>query len=159
MTKRNAWTVAGVGALLAAVVVTRTPAQQEGITDAACCLPDGACLFINESQCANNFGVYHAGLTCQQVNCIALTPPTVVGITTSLVTGGHRIFRQWSDGQTDVTFVSYESNTDPAIACNIDAFCGPAVLIPGTCPTDVDRNGDTGITDFLTLLGGWGPCR
>lgn len=28
-----------------------------------------------------------------------------------------------------------------------------------TCPTDVDRNGDTGINDFLTLLGGWGACR
>ena len=28
-----------------------------------------------------------------------------------------------------------------------------------TCPTDIDRNGDTGVNDFLTLLGGWGACR
>ena len=27
-----------------------------------------------------------------------------------------------------------------------------------TCPTDIDRDGDTGIQDFLTLLGGWGEC-
>jgi len=37
--------------------------------------------------------------------------------------------------------------------------CGPTVLIPGTCPTDVNRDGDTGINDFLALLGGWGACR
>ena len=38
--------------------------------------------------------------------------------------------------------------------------CGsPVVLIPGTCPTDIDRDGDTGIKDFLTLLGGWGACN
>ncbi len=24
--------------------------------------------------------------------------------------------------------------------------------------TDINRDGDTGITDFLTLLGGWGAC-
>ena len=24
---------------------------------------------------------------------------------------------------------------------------------------DTDRDGDTGIQDFLTLLGGWGACR
>ncbi len=35
----------------------------------------------------------------------------------------------------------------------------PCVIIPGTCTTDIDRNGDTGINDFLTLLGGWGACR
>ena len=26
-------------------------------------------------------------------------------------------------------------------------------------PTDIDRDGDTGIQDLLTLLGGWGACR
>ena len=33
------------------------------------------------------------------------------------------------------------------------------VILPGTCPTDINRDGDTGITDFLTLLGGWGACQ
>ena len=28
-----------------------------------------------------------------------------------------------------------------------------------TCTTDINRDGDTGINDFLTLLGGWGACR
>ena len=27
-----------------------------------------------------------------------------------------------------------------------------------TCPTDLDRNGHTGIVDFLNLLAAWGPC-
>ena len=25
--------------------------------------------------------------------------------------------------------------------------------------TDINRDGDTGISDFLTLLSGWGACR
>ncbi len=33
------------------------------------------------------------------------------------------------------------------------------VILPGTCTTDINRDGDTGIQDFLTLLGGWGACR
>ncbi len=67
--------------------------------------------------------------------------------------------RFWSDGQVDATrvFSNRESNNctnDPPTVCD-----GPTVLIAGTCPTDVDRDGDTGINDFLTLLGGWGACR
>ena len=25
-------------------------------------------------------------------------------------------------------------------------------------PKDIDRNGDIGFTDLLSVLGGWGPC-
>ena len=28
----------------------------------------------------------------------------------------------------------------------------------GTCPSDVNNDGTVGITDFLQLLGDWGPC-
>ena len=28
-----------------------------------------------------------------------------------------------------------------------------------TARADINRDGDTGINDFLTLLGGWGACR
>ncbi len=66
--------------------------------------------------------------------------------------------RFWSDGQVDATRVfSQRSNVcgnSPAEVCS-----GPTVLIPGTCTTDINRDGDTGIQDFLTLLGGWGACR
>jgi len=29
----------------------------------------------------------------------------------------------------------------------------------GTCPSDVNNDGNVGINDFMTLLGGWGACR
>ena len=32
--------------------------------------------------------------------------------------------------------------------------CPVIVMVPGTCTTDINRDGDTGIQDFLTLLGG-----
>ena len=29
---------------------------------------------------------------------------------------------------------------------------------PSFCTADVDRDGEIGITDFLEVLGQWGPC-
>ena len=60
------------------------------------------------------------------------------------------VYRLWSDGQLDMT---------RHIAGSCVDVQGPCVMVPGTCPTDIDRNGDTGINDFLTLLGGWGECK
>jgi len=37
--------------------------------------------------------------------------------------------------------------------CNAASVC---IIVPGSYRSDID--GDTGINDFLTLLGGWGPC-
>ena len=31
--------------------------------------------------------------------------------------------------------------------------------IPGSCTADVTRNGEVEITDFLEVLGQWGPCE
>ena len=28
----------------------------------------------------------------------------------------------------------------------------------GTCPSDVNNDGEVGILDFLQVLGAWGPC-
>ena len=64
-----------------------------------------------------------------------------------------RIFRTWSDGQIDSTWLEHRSQ------CEINVPPCDVVILPGTCPTDIDRDGDTGIQDFLTLLGGWGACR
>ncbi len=59
-----------------------------------------------------------------------------------------------SDGQ-DVTGVEFlltaGCDLDPSFTCTV-------VILPGSCPTDVNRDGDTGINDFLSLLGAWGPC-
>ncbi|MBT9554428.1 MAG: hypothetical protein IV100_00310, partial [Myxococcales bacterium] len=40
-------------------------------TRAACCLPSGSCSVIVAAECARAQGVWHAGLTCQQVKCTA----------------------------------------------------------------------------------------
>ncbi len=47
---------------------------------------------------------------------------------------------------------TFRPSSQPNVSCVVQ-------LVPGkTTYADVDRNGDTGINDFLTLLGGWGPC-
>ena len=151
--------VIAAAAALAAIIVTRTPAQVE-YASTACCLPTG-CLTggaIGESDCVLNGGIFLEDATCTE--CPPPPGPTVVGIAavphfdvngdpTTLI----RVFRAWSDGETDITYVS-GSNCGPPGVCG-----GPNQVIPGSCPTDIDRDGDTGINDFLTLLGGWGACR
>ena len=38
------------------------------------------------------------------------------------------------------------------------ADAGRRFIAGGTCPSDVDNDGTVGITDFLQVLGDWGPC-
>ncbi len=163
--------VIAAGAVLAAVIVTKTPAQQVyGGMAGACCLPSGGCREGVGMTGCNNLGGTFLGeaTTCAGSTCP--TAPTVVGGAVSfpaLAIGGSQLresevavaLRFWSDGQVDATRVFSERGSNgcgasPAAACD-----GPVVLISGTCPTDIDRDGDTGIVDFLTLLGGWGACR
>ncbi len=159
MMRQSAWMVIAAGAVLAAVIVTRTTAQVES-APGACCWPNGACFIESISVCAAVGGVFGGDSTdCASFAC-PTPPPTVTGIAVvphidvnGDPTSTTKVFRAWSDGATDVTFVS--SN-----ACGPPGVCGgPNQVIPGTCPTDVNRDGDTGIADFLTLLGGWGACR
>ena len=153
--------VIAAGAVLAAVIVTRTPAQQEVGAPGACCLPSGGCHGENEPECVALGGTW-LGLStsCSGSQCPSVAPPTVVsvsvskdGFPTNPTNTAFRVFRAWSDGQLDGLLVEY--GPDCAIG---GSTCGPVIIVPGTCTTDIDRDGDTGIQDFLTLLGGWGAC-
>ena len=66
-----------------------------------------------------------------------------------------RVFRLWSDGAIDMTFTRYQA--DPQ--CLIVEQCGPALMIPGSCMADVDRNGNVEFPDLLNVLSDWGPCK
>ena len=33
-----------------------------------------------------------------------------------------------------------------------------ALAVGGTCPSDINNDGNVGINDFLQLLADWGPC-
>ena len=147
--------VIAAGVVLAAVIVTRTPAQQEDGPGGICCLPTGVCDTATQTDCLAAGGSFLGQIGgCGGVICATydVTPqPTVTGVTVlRLGSDNNRLYRAWSDGQIDV------------ILHNDDNPCpGPSqvcLLLPGTCPTDINRDGDTGINDFLTLLGGWGAC-
>jgi len=52
---------------------------------------------------------------------------------------------------------------DTAMAVLIVGSAAPAVLAQEPCGTSADKvtygaGGGTGVTDFLLLLGHWGPC-
>ena len=161
--------VIAAGLVLAAVVVTRTPGQQQAAgVNGACCLPTGGCLAQTPEACAVLGGAYLGdATTCAGSTCPSVASPTVVATSVTISTSvsgtdrRYRIFRTWSDGQVDMSWMEFQSSTD-AGACVVasnPAPCGPVVLIPGTCTTDINRDGDTGIQDFLALLGGWGACQ
>ena len=161
--------VIAAAAVLAAVIVTRTPGQAFGGINGACCQPTGGCYAATETSCINEGGTFLGdNTTCAGSTCPS-APTVVAGAVAfpALARGGNATvdsevaiaLRFWSDGQVDATRV-YSQRIEgscggtPATVCD-----GPTVLLAGTCPTDVDRDGDTGINDFLTLLGGWGACR
>ena len=136
--------VIAAGVVLAAVIVTRTPAQQEGGSVGGCCYPGGCADGQTQIECEAVGGTFFGdGVNCLQMVCN--DRPTVVGIygTTNQFT------RAWSDGQVDVTVVDNNG-------CNGSVTLCTTVLLTGTCTTDINRDGDIGIQDFLTLLGGWG---
>ena len=142
--------VIAAGAVLAAVIVTRTPGQQEYAGQpGACCMPEGYCKWTAPETCDASGGVFQGiGITCDMTGCPPV--PTVAAVTMT----GDWILRAWSDGQVDFTLPDLSAGP-----CTALPVCGPVIMITGTCPTDINRDGDTGINDFLTLLGGWGACR
>ena len=164
---RNSTTtvVIAAGLVLAAVIVTRTPGQQygEGGTNGACCLPAGGCADMTETSCTNNGGTFLGDLSfCVSSACVGqLPPPTVTSISTEGFVEGFTmnvfVTRAWSDGQVDV--IRYGMGTNPGSCDQSLNPCPPVTIVMGTCTTDINRDGDTGIQDFLTLLGGWGACQ
>ncbi len=154
--------VIAAAAVLAAVIVTRTPAQPAALGGGACCYPAGCAQITGPAEsCLGTGGVFLSNGIC--ADCPPPPGPTVIGtsVTAGTTTSGqdkrYRIFRTWSDGQVDSTLVQFEVTSNCVVLT--DPGCGPVVLLPGTCPTDINRDGDTGINDFLTLLGGWGACK
>ena len=95
--------------VLAAVIVSRTPAQRAVGIDAT---------------------------------CVPVVPPTVMGVKMHYTgSSTYRVFRTWSDGQIDVTGMQFRftkgCDLDPSSTCTV-------VILPGSCPTDMNRDGDTG---------------
>ena len=53
----------------------------------------------------------------------------------------------------DVAQYDLQSCDGPTVSCG-----APFVVIPGSCPADVDHNGDVAVLDLLTVLDEWGAC-
>ncbi len=85
--------------------------------------------------------------------------PTVVAgaMTDTSHTKRFRFARFWSDGRVDTTFVEFVSSAPPR-GCEIDSACTGEIL-PGSCSSDTDRNGNVEFPDLLNVLSDWGPCE
>ncbi len=152
--------IVAVAAILAAVIVTRTPAQNE-IGVGACCYGAAGCYVTGTGvvTCLQAGGAWVDGGSCAE--CPPPPGPTVVSVAMTnrspQLDGGLQIVRAWSDGQVDAFYVALDIK--PGTICAAEFQCDPIILLVGSCPTDINRDGDTGINDFLTLLGGWGACK
>ena len=70
-----------------------------------------------------------------------------------------RVFRLWSDGAVDAKQLDWTISPVNVCSPQTDVIDCPVVpIIPGSCTADVTRNGEVEITDFLEVLGQWGPC-
>ncbi len=136
--KNTTTVLVAAGAVLAAVIVTRTPAQQAtGV--GVCCYPGGYCQPVEGDlqACLDSGAIYiPTGVSCD--DCPPPPGPTVVGVSTDHVSSTStsfviRVTRVWSDGQIDTT--AYTGN-DQASVCDVSLNpCPVIVLVPGTCPT------------------------
>ena len=79
-------------------------------------------------------------------------PTAVAMAVVDVGTGNFRMFRTWSDGQVDTTFVSFSGPCPESVD-------GPCVVLAGSCAGDADRDGIVGVPDLLTTLAAWGPCQ
>ena len=84
--------------------------------------------------------------------------PVSMSVTQVIVSDGTgwrnwRVFRMWSDGAVDTTWVEFPFQT----SCEVENTCFQPV-IPGTCMSDVNRNGNVDTTDFFDVIADWGPC-
>jgi hypothetical protein len=56
-----------------------------------------------------------------------------------------------------VSFVTRDSPDDSYTEAGVDDFTVEQLECLGGCPWDLDGSGDVGVTDFLLVLGAWGP--
>jgi hypothetical protein len=84
------------------------------------------------------------------------TPPIVVGMHVEQDGTGDIfwVWRVWNDGAVDRTRASFKGIDE----CDINIVCPPAVVVPGTCMADVDRDGNVATADLLNVLEDWGAC-
>ncbi len=69
------------------------------------------------------------------------------------------VLRFWSDGTVDGTRV-HSDRRDDACSGGPPTVCdGPTMLIPSSCPADVNRDRDVGVGDLLDVFAMWGQCE
>ncbi|MHC5006576.1 MAG: FG-GAP repeat domain-containing protein [Planctomycetota bacterium] len=56
-----------------------------------------------------------------------------------------------------VSFITRDSPDDSYTEAGVDDFTVEQLECLGGCPWDLDGSGDVGVTDFLLVLGAWGP--
>lgn len=62
------------------------------------------------------------------------------------------VWRFWSDGAVDATRAT-------GVGCTgVPDVCGTFQILPGSCASDITRNGSVEFQDLLGVLNDWGPC-
>jgi hypothetical protein len=97
-------------------------------TTGACCLPNGTCDDETAADCAEDGGIFHPDLDCDQVTCTPSLCPADVNL----------------DGTVDVDDL-----------LEVITFWGPC---PASCPPDVTGNGVVNVDDLLSVITHWGAC-
>ena len=164
---RNTTTVViAAGAVLAALIVTRTPAQVEGRLYTG---PDGR-TWYDHPTFRNAVVPPPTDRRC----CVASTGQCVLTDPITCVMAGGTPGREGedctfecgpgacclADNSCTVTFDEEQCISQGGIyqGWNPSADCA-AVPCQAQCPADLDGNGEVGINDFLILLQLWGPCE
>ncbi|MCZ6494030.1 MAG: hypothetical protein O6933_08125 [Planctomycetota bacterium] len=169
-----------LAALVVAILCIPARADQGGDPIGACCLPDGSCIDVTETQCQTQGGAYQGdGAMCDGANCPAFgaccIPFDICEVTTIQVCiemGGVL----WAPGQDCETFPCPPLGAccRPDGTCQITGqrFCentfdgtyqGDGVKCQDIsctrpCPADLSGDGEVGILDLLVLLSNWGLC-
>lgn len=117
---------------MVAVVVNLSTAQEGGggethLETGACCLPDGSCTSILQGPCEIFGGVWNGEDTpCFSFDCTRVKVVSVTVDKDRIAGTEYRIFRAYSNGDVDVTWVDLGSGGE----CDVPLRCGPVSIIP-----------------------------
>ena len=170
-----------LAALVVAILCISARADAIGDPMGACCLPDGSCIVVTDTQCQTQGGAYQGdGATCDDTNCPAFgaccIPFDICEVTTiqECTELGGVIWAPEQDCDT-FTCPPLGACCRPDLTCQITGqrFCEN--LFDGTyqgdgvkcqdvactqpCPADLSGDGEVGILDLLVLLTVWGSDR